>query len=743
MNKFLTYIFITVFCFSSTKAEIVKKILISGNSRVSEETIKLYGNIKINQDYSENQLNSVLSDLYSTNFFEDVKLELNNGVLKVSLIEFPTINQLIILGEASVRIKDEIKKHIKLKQKESFIKNFLAQDVQIIKKLYASIGYNFSEVETKIRKIDNNSVDLIFDIEKGQETKISNIVFTGDKKVREKRLRDVIASEEDRFWKFISKNTIFNQDRVNLDLRLLKNYYKSNGYYDVKISSNSAEIKKSGNIELIYSIEAGKRYLINKISTNVDPVFDKDIFFSLNKNYEKIIGSYYSPFKIKELLEDIDILIEKNNLQFVEHNVEETIEGENISIKFNIFEGEKILVERINILGNNVTDESVIRAELLLDEGDPFTKLGLDKSVSKLKSRNIFRTIKTNVSDGSSNDVKIIDIVVEEQATGEIGAGAGVGTNGGSFAFNIQENNWLGEGKNLSFDLQLDQESLNGTMSYSDPNYDFLGNSLNYYLTSTSNDKPDQGYKNTLVGLGINTTFEQYKDIFATLGLSATIDDLQTQNSASDSLKKQEGEFLEVAGNYGFTLDKRNRAFMPTDGSILKFSQSLPIFADKAFISNNFSASKYKTITENVIGATKFHFMAVNGIGNDDVRISKRRSLSSRKLRGFEKGKVGPIDGTDHIGGNYAAAINLEANLPNLLPESTNTEVGLFLDFGNVWGVDYTETIDDNSKIRSSTGVAASWLSPVGPMTFILSTNLAKADTDVTESFNFNLGTTF
>jgi len=743
MHKFLIYIFLIIFYFSSVKAEIVKEILILGNTRVNQETIKLYGNIKINQDYSEQQLNSVLSDLYSTNFFEDVKLELNNGILKISLIEFPVINQLIILGEESIKIKDEIKKNIKLKQKESFIKNALTKDVQIIKKLYASIGYNFSEIETKIKKIDKNSIDLIFEINKGQETKISNIVFTGNKKVREKRLRDIIASEENKFWKFISKNTIFNQDRVNLDLRLLKNYYKSIGYYDVKISSNSAEIKQSGNIELIYSIDAGKRYLINKISTNVDSVFDKDIFFPLNKKYEKIIGSYYSPFKIKKLLEEIDELIEKNNLQFVEHNVEETIEGESISIKFNIFEGQKILVERVNILGNNVTNESVIRGELLLDEGDPFTNLGLNKSVSKLKSRNIFRSVKTNISNGSSNDLKIIDIVVEEQATGEVSAGAGVGTTGGSFAFNIKENNWLGEGKNLSFDVQLDQESLKGTMSYSNPNYDFLGNSLGYYLTSTSNDKPDQGYKNTLVGFGVNTTFEQYKDIFATLGLSASIDDLQTETNASSSLKKQEGEFLEVAGNYGFTLDKRNRAFMPTEGSIINFSQSLPIFADKAFISNRFGASKYRTITENIIGATKFYFTSVHGIGDDDVRISKRRSLSSRKLRGFEKGKVGPIDGKDHIGGNYATVVNLEAALPNLLPESTNTEVGIFLDFGNVWGVDYTDSIDDNSKIRSSTGVATSWLSPIGPMTFIFSTNLSKADTDVTESFNFNLGTTF
>ena len=182
---------------------------------------------------------------------------------------------------------------------------------------------------------------------------------------------------------------------------------------------------------------------------------------------------------------------------------------------------------------------------------------------------------------------------------------------------------------------------------------------------------------------------------------------------------------------------------MPTDGSIISFNQSLPIYADKSFISNTLSASTYRTITEDVIGATKIYFSAINGLGSDDVRLSKRKVLSGSRLRGFEKGKVGPLDGTDHIAGNYAAALNFEANLPNFFPEATQTDIGFFLDFGNVWGVDYDDSIDDSNKIRSSTGAIVNWNSPLGPMNFTLATNISKASTDVTESFNFNLGTTF
>ena len=133
----------------------------------------------------------------------------------------------------------------------------------------------------------------------------------------------------------------------------------------------------------------------------------------------------------------------------------------------------------------------------------------------------------------------------------------------------------------------------------------------------------------------------------------------------------------------------------------------------------------------------------MNGLGSDDVRLSKRKGLSSKRIRGFERNKIGPVDGSDHIGGNYAAAINFEANLLKILPENTNTDLSLFLDFANVWGVDYDSSLDDSNKIRSSTGVMANWMSPLGPITFVLSQNLSKASTDKTESFNFNLGTTF
>ena len=743
IKKIFSLALFTILFFSISKAETVNSILIEGNKRISDETIKVYGEINLNKDLSESDINKIINNLYSTEFFENIDAKVENNTLKITLSEYPMINRLIIIGEKKKANVTQIKTLIQSKEKKSFIKAYLAKDIEIIKKLYSSLGYNFSVIETKVREVENNNIDVVIEINRGEKTTISSINFLGNKKIKAKRLRDIIASEEYKFWKFLSKNTVLSENLINLDKRLLINYYKSLGFYDIKISSNFAEINELGEAKLVYNMDEGARYTINKISTNIDQAFDKKMFFSLNKTFKKYAGDYYSPFKIKKILEDIDILIEENNLQFVEHNVEETIVNNTINVVLNIFEGDKNLIERVNVTGNYATNENVIRSELLLDEGDPLTKINLEKSIAEIKQRGMFKDVKYEVVDGSENNLKIININVEEQPTGEIGAGAGIGTSGGTIAFNIKENNWMGEGKALDFNVEIEAESIAGSLTYSDPNYDFLGNSLYYTISSTKNDKPDQGFENSVVTGGLGTSFEQYRDVDVNLGLSASYDDLKTDNSASASLSKQAGSYSEIAANYGFTYDKRNRVFMPTSGSIISAGQSLPIYADKPFIANSLSASKYNSFNENVVGSSKFFLTTINGLGDEDVRISKRKSLSVKRLRGFERNKVGPVDGTDHIGGNYAAAVNFETNMPNLLPESTNTDVGFFLDFGNVWGVDYDSTIEDSNKIRSSAGATMNWISPLGPMSFVLAQNITKAKTDKVQSFAFNLGTTF
>ena len=741
MLKIYTAIFILFFF--NLSADIIKSLNVVGNDRISDETIKVYGEINLGEDYSSFDIDKILKNLYKTEFFEDVKISLSNGILDIDVKEYPIINYIDFQGESSNQVKKSILEKLKLKSKESFIENKLSEDINLIKKMYATIGFNFASVEAKIEKFDEKRINLIYTLDKGKKTNIAKINFIGDKKIKEKRLRDIIVSEEKKFWKVLSKNTFLNIKNIELDKRLLINYYKSLGYYDVQVLSDNAEVSEKNITNLTYTINAGNRYRVNKISTNVSEVIDKKLFFPLQDKFKKIIGKYYSPFTVKKLLDELDTLIADNDLQFIEHSVNEILEGETIEIKINIYEGKKQLVEKITIIGNTVTDEAVVRSSLLLDEGDPFSNLRLSKSISKLKSLGIFGEVKNKIIDGSKKDQKIIEIEVEEKPTGEISAGAGVGTNGGSFAFSVTENNWLGKGVAVSTNLTISAESFTGELNVTDPNYNFSGNALTYFLLNSANDKPDSGYKNNITSGGVGVNFEQYKNIYVSPKISISIDDLKVQASASESLQKQKGTFTDLSFDYGVTLDNRDKVYAPTDGYISSFAQAFPIYADSPYIRNTYSFSKYNAFSKDVIGTFKLYVSAINGLDDKDVRLSKRVNLQSKRLRGFESGKIGPKDGVDYVGGNYAMATNFELALPNFLPESTKTDVGLFLDFGNVWNVDYDKTIDDSNKVRSSAGISTNWNSPVGPMSFVFSQNLSKASTDITESFNFSLGTTF
>ena len=742
MKKFIITLYFILFT-NFLSAEIIKKIDISGNERVSDETIKVYGGISINQNIDNLKINEIIKKLYSTNFFEDIKVSVSNETLFINIVEYPVINEIIIVGETANKYKDAIKKNIKSKKNGPFVKSLIADDEIIIKKLYSSLGFNFLEIKSKVETFPKKRVNVYFEIEKGEKTKISKINFKGDRKIRDRRLRDIITSQESKFWKVLTRNTNLSESNIALDKRLLTNYYKSVGYYDVKVLSEIVELKENFQAEITFNIDAGTRYKISKISTKVDPVLDKKVFLPLNDIYQNVIGTYYSPFTVKKLLDELDLIINNEDLQFIEHNVNEILKDDTIELVINVIEGQKIIVEKIEILGNTVTNETVIRSGLLLDEGDPFSKVKVDKSIAQIKGQRIFASVKETISDGTLPNSKKITISVEEMPTGEISAGAGIGTDGGSFAFNIKENNWLGKGVTVSANAEVSADSLRGALSFTNPDYNFTGKELSYYLKNVKNDKSDSGYENRVFGAGIGLSYERFKDIYFSPGLSLTYDDLTTDSTASQLLKNQSGTSTDLMFDYGLSTDKRDRRFMPTSGYLTSFFQELPAYSDQPSIKNSFSTSHYKEINEDIVGALKFSATAINGIGDEDVRVSQRLGLSTKKLRGFESGKVGPKDGNDFIGGNYSSSLNLEANFPNFFPEKSNADIGLFLDAGNVWGVDYSDTIDDSNKIRSTLGVNTSWLSPAGPLSFIFSKNLTKASTDVDQSFNFRLGTTF
>jgi outer membrane protein insertion porin family len=750
MHKFfIKALFIIFLTLSSSIAEILNEVEINGNQRISEETIIMLGKIKKNSDYDNNKLNNTLKNLYDTNFFNDIQLKLSNGKLFINLSENPIIEDIEIAGIKKKELTEMLLEKIVLKNRMSFTENQLLNDLTLIKNILKTNGYYFSKVESSfIENNQLNSIRLKIDIDLGEKAKIKKISFIGDKKIKDKKLLEVIASEEHKFWKFISNKVYLNQSTIELDKRLLENYYRNLGYYKVKVLNSFSEFSdRGGFFKLIFNVDSGNQYFFNNFNLNLPEDYNKSDFKKVEKIFNELKNKNYSLDKLNLILKEIDKIASGRLYDFIDAKVqEEIIENNKINFTFNVVDSDKFYVEKINILGNFQTIEEVIRNRLIVDEGDPLNNLLYAKSIDNIKSLRIFKSVKSEIKEGSNNNLKIVDIIVEEQPTGEISLLAGVGTTGTTVGGGIIEKNFLGKGINLETNLEVSENTIKGKFIYSKPNFAYTDNTLFTSIKATTTDLlTDSGYKVKETGFSLGTTYEQYENLFFSPEISLAIEDLETDSTASVQRKKQEGTYEDFYFNYGLNYDLRDSSYRPTSGNNTYFFQELPVISENNELSNTFIHTKYKKLNQssNMVGKASLYFKAVNTLDDSDVRISKRTQVPYNRLRGFEKGKIGPVDNTDYIGGNYVTALNLSTNLPGILNTVENIDFLYFIDIANVWGVDYDSKLEDSNKIRSSTGIGLDWSTPIGPLSFSLTKPLTKTSSDKTETFRFNLGTTF
>ena len=746
INFLIKIIFIYCFFLSSLSAEIIKKFEISGNKRISDETIIIFSEINLNENVSKQKLDRVIKNLYKTNFFSDINLTFENQILKLNVTENPIIDNFEITGIKKQSLVEFIKGKIQLAEMKSFDQEILSADLSLIQNILKTSGYYFSNItSSKNLNKELNSIDLKIDIQLGEKAKIKKIVFLGDKVFKDKRLKEVITSEEHKFWKFISSNVYINEELINLDKRLLTNYFKDNGYFNVLVENSFVEFDKNSNFNLIFKITSGEKYFFNNFSLNIPSNYDLNTFKSVEKKFTKLKGEVYSLSKVNALLKDIDKIALTKQYEFINASIAEKIDKNKIDFEINISESEKIYVEKINISGNYSTLEEVIRNNLIVDEGDPLNEILFNRSINNLKSLGIFKKVDTDIQNGSEDTFKIIDIEVEERPSGEISLQAGFGTSGEILGGGIKEKNFLGQGINLDANLELTPETVKGRFIYAKPNFGNSENTLFTSLKSSSTDLlTDSGYKTSELGFSLGTKFEQFQNVFLSPEIDILVEDLETSSKASDNLKKQEGSYTDLYFNYTINQDLRDKRYRSESGYQTFFSQEVPLVSDNSEFSNAFEISKYKKLStkSNTIGKISFYAKTITGL-SDDVRVSKRLSVPSYKLRGFEKGKVGPVENNDYIGGNHVTALNLSATLPNIVEGLDNLDVGVFVDAANVWGVDYDSSLDDKSTVRSSAGVAFNLLTPIGPLSFSFANALSKASSDKTETFRFRLGTQF
>ena len=739
----LTILF-NIFFLSFSFSEIVKEIKVNGNKRITDEIISMFSGIELGQDVKNSDINNVIKNLYETNFFNNVSVSLNNNIILINVDEAAIIDNIVISGIKAEKHKKLIKDNFKFKSRGSFNDVQLIEEVQTIESTLKTLGYYFAKVNPYVEVLDNNMVIIEYKIELGEKAKIGKISFLGDKIFKDKKLKGIIISEEYKFWKFISGKKYLQEQLIALDKRLLTNFYLNKGFYNVKVNSSFAKLIKDDEFEVIFNIDLGKKITFNEIKIILPDNFNKDNYKSLEDLFVKLKDEPYSIYSVEKIVNEIDKITIQDEFKTSKAFVKETVIDDKLNIDFIINESDKFFVEKINIFGNNVTRENVIRNQLELDEGDPYSEILANKSKNNIKSLNFFKKVETQVLDGEGFNSKIINIEVEEKPTGELQAGAGAGTEGGTFFFGIKENNYMGKGLNVDANASISSDSFKGKFGVINPNYKNSDKLAFVNIQAIETDRLKTfGYKTNKTGFELGTKFEYLEDFKLGLSSSTFVEKIETDSTASARQKSQDGNYFDSFIRFDFDLDKRNQKFKTTDGYRSNYNINVPIVSDTSTFTNSYNYKIYSEIYEDNISSFSLLLKSATSITGEDVKLTERLSIPSNRLRGFERGKIGPKDGADYIGGNYLSAINFQSTVPGLFSNLQSLDAVIFLDAANVWGVDYDSSLNDGSEIRSSIGIGLDWLTAVGPLNFSLTEVITKSDTDVEETFRFNLGTTF
>ena len=742
MLKFSIIFFLIL---SNTSLAEIAKVNISGNSRVNRATIESLVDKKIN-NIDSIYINNLTKKIYDTDFFADVKISYNQDILTISVIENPIVNFFYINGVKDTDL-DQVNKIITLKENSIFSSSKLKKDIESTREFLNATGYYQASIVPEVIKVDNNQVNLIINIDKKEISKIKSIYFIGSKFFSNSQLIDVITSSEDGWWKFFSTSALSEQ-RIELDKQLLKEFYKSKSFYDVQIESAFASLDKNNNFTLTFSINSGKKYKFGDYDLKVLGLVlkDEDINEIKNISNKLLKNEFYSPLIINKLNKQVTSFLESKRYDNFEINIQDVKATDtNINVIIQLNDGQKSLVNKINIKGNTITQEKVIRDILTISEGDQLNSSKIKKSVDSIKSKQLFSKVEYKIEESEKKNFKDLNLFVKEQPTGNISAGIGYGTNGGILEASVNERNFLGQGINLNFTGRLSTDVLRGEFSYVDPNFINSDKEFAASLFSELDDYKNSGYQNKRLGTRFATKYEIYEDLFFRPNLGLQFDKLEVTGSASSLLRSRQGDFLTTSFGYNFTHDQRDSRFNPTSGSIIYFDQNIAtFFSDIPTVQTGVGATFYTELfSDKFIGSAKARLANATAFNNKDIKLSDRIFATSSDLRGFEQRGLGPVDSGDHIGGNNLATLSLKSTFPNPIPENLRPTTFLFLDMGNVWGADYSNLISDSSKLRASTGIALDLMSPIGPLSFTYSIPISKASTDKEQNFLFNIGSSF
>lgn len=731
---------------------VVQDIEVKGAQRVAPETVISYLNIEPGQNVDRNRLNEALKGLFDTGLFSDITMQQEGSTLVVEVVENPIINQ--IFFEGNDKLDDaQLISEISLKERQVLTRTKVRNDVERLHQIYRRNGRFSVDIEPKVVKLDQNRVNLVFEVDEGEITKVKSIRFVGNEEYTDSRLRDEISTKETAWYRFISADDRYDPDRLSYDQELLRRFYLSEGYADFQIVSAIAELDndKSG-FYITITVDEGQRYKIGSVKIvsklkNYDPS-------GLGQHIAIKAGEWYNANLVQSTIDKLTDALGDEQYAFVNIRPDVKRDKENglITISFIIDESARVFVERIDVAGNQRTLDKVIRRELMLVEGDPFNKSKLARSEQRIRNLNFFEKVSVEATPGSAPDKTVIDVDVTEKSTGELSIGAGFSTGDGPLAdLRIRERNLLGKGQDLLLSTTIAGERTEIDLSFTEPYFldrDIAAGFDLFHITRDLQDESSFDQKRTGGALRIGYPLsERWRQ---TLRLRAETNEItDVQDDASSFIRQQEGKRTTIALSQRLAYDSRDSIIEPTSGMNAWLDTEITgLGGDSKYILGRAGASYYYEVFDKVVFNLLGEAGVVEGYGDEDVAINERFYLGGANLRGFEQGGIGPRDTAtdDALGGNRFYRASAEFSFPIGLPEEMGVKGHTFADAGSLFDVDAsgaTGTLVDEASIRAAAGVGVSWRSPLGPIRVDFAHALAHETYDEEETFRFSFGTRF
>jgi outer membrane protein insertion porin family len=732
---------------SNDDAVRITEITVEGNRRVSIGTVESYLPVRIGDLLTRGALSTALERLYQTNLFQDITLDLDGSVLRVKIVENPIINRVNIEGN-DVLSDEKLLELINVEPRRVYNRKVALDARQKLLEIYRASGRYAAVVDPKIIKLDENRVDLVFEVNEGPLIKIKKITFSGNKAFGDRALRQAIVSREEKWWAFLAANDKYDEGRLDYDVRLLRQYYLERGYADIKVTRTRGGLlpDRSGFV-ISFFVDEGQRYQVDAISVRSEiegvdtAAFERLLSFGDEKWYDV------------RFLEQglVDITRELGAVGYAFVNVVPEIktnpETGKLDISVQIGKARRNFVERIEFIDNTRTLDRVIRREFEIVEGDAYNELKMDRSIRNIRNLGYFSDVKVQTIQGTGVDQSITRVTVQEQSTGDLTIGAGYSSlDKAMLSFGINERNFLGTGRRASVSLSTSASKTNFNLGITEPY--LLGRNLtgSFDVVNTQSKGDDTTVKRTgfSAGLGFAAANDIYHRISYELSRSRTSTESTTATSITGENDKT---LLRSAVDYSVSKDTRDSRFDPTEGYLLKLEESLAGFGgDVKYLSTKLSAGYYKPILFKsiILGATgKIGY--VTGLGGEKVTQSNRFYLGGRDVRGFAGSGVGPRDtgSNSAVGGNKMFAGRFEVVSDIGFDKDSGIRWTVFNDFGSLWGTDYPSGVTgaEDSKVRASVGVGIYWMTAIGPLTFSLAKPLSKTNYDQTKTFQFNIGT--